>query len=94
VDTGVFVVVVDAVVDIELPLTVELLLEIELLTKDEVKLAVANELRVLLLLLLVSSLNSVRPLGPPHISVLLPLHGMLQRPSVAGKEFAFNVSPQ
>jgi hypothetical protein len=45
-------------------------------------------------LMLVSSMKSVSPLGPPQISVVLPLQGMLQRPSVTGKEFAFSVFPQ
>ena len=55
-----------------------------------VTLAPAEEL----LLLLKSSMKSVRPFGPPHVSVALPLHGMLQRPSVTGLERAFKVFPQ
>jgi len=75
----------------ELTLTVELT---ELLAEElGVGVGVADETEELLLLL-VSSMKSCRPFGPPHISVALPLHGMLQRPSVTGKEFAFRVFPQ
>ena len=61
--------------------------ETELLAEDEVELTVE-------LLTLRSSLNSVKPLGPPQISVELALQGMLQRMSVTGRDFAFSVSPQ
>ena len=74
----------------ELTLAVELT---ELLPEEfGVGVGVADETEELLLL--VSSMKSCRPFGPPHISVALPLHGMLQRPSVTGKEFAFRVFPQ
>lgn len=74
----------------ELALTVELT---ELLAEAlGVGVGVADETEELLLL--VSSMKSCRPFGPPHISVALPLQGMLQRPSVTGKDFAFRVFPQ
>lgn len=65
--------------------------EAELLVEDDVELTVEDELEELLLK---SSLNSVKPLPPPQISVVLPLHGMLQRLSVTGRELAFSVFPQ
>ena len=73
----------------ELTLTAELT---ELLEELGVGVGVADETEELLLL--VSSMKSWRPFGPPHISVALPLQGMLQRPSVTGNEFAFRVFPQ
>jgi hypothetical protein len=85
VEIGVFTVVEDTMVDFKLSLDVELLVE-------DVILSVTDKLKELLLLML--SLNSVRPFGPPHVSVSLALQGMLQRPSVTGREFAFNAFPQ
>jgi hypothetical protein len=80
----------------ELTLTVELALTVELteLPAEELGVGVGVADETDELLLLVSSMKSCRPFGPPHISVALPLHGMLQRPSVTGKEFAFRVFPQ
>jgi hypothetical protein len=40
------------------------------------------------------SLYSERPFGPPHISVELPAHTILHRPSVAVVEPAARVFPQ
>jgi hypothetical protein len=103
VDTGVLTLVVDDVVNVELTMVEEVRLGEELM--EELTLTVelpAEELGVGVgaadeieeLLLLVSSMKSCRPFGPPHISVALPLHGMLQRPSVTGNDFAFRVFPQ
>ena len=41
-----------------------------------------------------SSLKTVRPFSPPQVSVTLPLHDMLQRPSVASVAAGSIVSPQ
>jgi hypothetical protein len=76
----------------------ELLIEddTKLLLKDEVEMAVELAVKDKLdeLLMLKSILKSVRPLGPPQISVELALQGMLQRLSVTSRELAFNTLPQ
>ena len=88
---------VELILAVDVPLKVELALDDALLPddvllpEDDVLLAIEEEPEELLLR---SSLNSVRPLGPPQVSVLLALHGMLQRPSVTGRELVFNVLPQ
>ncbi|KAF3034405.1 Myotubularin- protein 6 [Didymella heteroderae] len=78
--------------------------ETEMLAEDEAALLAENEVELTVelivdntleeLLALRSSLNSVKPLGPPHISVEFALQGMLQRLSVTGKELAFSTFPQ